>query len=61
MGVTAAVERVWGAWLAEHDNDTHAYGLCWFGMFGPELEQRVAALPAADGQMGTTSDYCAPR
>ncbi|MCA9856078.1 MAG: hypothetical protein KC458_02245 [Dehalococcoidia bacterium] len=49
------------AWLAEHDNDTHAYGLCWFGMFGPELEQRVAALPAADGQMGTTSDYCAPR
>ncbi len=49
------------AWLAEHDSETAAHALCWFGMFGPEVEEAIAALPAADGLTGTTSDYCAPR
>ena len=48
------------AWLAEHNNDTHAYGLCWFGMFGAAAEVAIEALPPADQAMGATSDYCAP-
>ncbi len=46
------------AWLAEHNNDTHAYGLCWFRLLSPEAQARIDSLPAADGQMGRTSDYC---
>lgn len=46
------------AWLAQHNNDTHAYGVCWFGYLPPEDEARVRALPPADGVMGRTSDYC---
>lgn len=46
------------AWFAEHNNDTHAYGVCWFPFFGAEAEALITGLPAADGQMGRTSDYC---
>lgn len=46
------------AWLAEHNNDTHAYGLCWFRLLSSEAQARIDSLPAADGQMGRTSDYC---
>jgi hypothetical protein len=46
------------AWLAEHNNDTHPYALCWFSNLVPADEARVRALPPADGVMGRTSDYC---
>lgn len=46
------------AWLAQHNNDTHAYALCWFQLLSPEAQALIDALPAADGKMGRTSDYC---
>jgi hypothetical protein len=46
------------AWLAEHNNDTHAYGVCWFDHLPPGDAARVRTLPAADAHMGRTSDYC---
>lgn len=46
------------AWFALHNNDTHAYGVCWFTHLTPQDEARVRALPPADGLMGRTSDYC---
>jgi hypothetical protein len=46
------------AWLAQHNNEQHAYGVCWFSYLSPQDEARVRALPSADGQMGRTSDYC---
>lgn len=46
------------AWLAEHDNDTHAYGICWFDYLPAADAARVRALPPGDGVMGKTSDYC---
>lgn len=46
------------SWFAQHNNDTHPYGLCWFGNLPPADEARVRALPPADGVMGRTSDYC---
>jgi hypothetical protein len=46
------------AWFAEHNNDTHAYAVCWFDYLPPADAARVRALPPADGVMGRTSDYC---
>lgn len=48
------------AWLAGHDNDTHAYAVCWFDMLGLEAEEVIHSLPPADGRALKTSDYCEP-
>lgn len=45
-------------WLAAHDNDTHAYAVCWFDLLSPADAALVRSLPSADFQMGKTSDYC---
>lgn len=46
------------AWLAQHNNDTHPYGICWFDNLPPADAARVKALPSSDSAAGTTSDYC---
>lgn len=46
------------AWLASHNNDTAPYGTCWFDLLSTADAARVRSLPAADGVMGKTSDYC---
>lgn len=46
------------AWLAAHDNDTMAYGICWFDLLSAADATLVRSLPPADGVMGKTSDYC---
>lgn len=46
------------AWFASHNNDTAPYGTCWFDLLSTADAARVRSLPAADGVMGKTSDYC---
>lgn len=46
------------AWFAAHNNDTAPYGTCWFDLLSAADAARVRSLPAADGVMGKTSDYC---
>jgi hypothetical protein len=45
-------------WLASHLNDTAPYGTCWFDSLSAADAALVRSLPAADGVMGKTSDYC---
>lgn len=45
-------------WFAAHDNDTMPYGTCWFDLLSSTDAALVRSLPAADGLMGKTSDYC---
>ena len=46
------------AWLAQHPGEFPAYAICWFDYLSLADQAIVRSLPPADGQSGTTSDYC---
>ena len=43
---------------AQMTGELRPYGICWLDSLPTADSQRVRALPAADGVMGKTSDYC---
>ena len=45
-------------WAALRGGEHASYALCWFELLPPEDEQKIRALPPADGTSGTQSDYC---
>lgn len=45
-------------WAAKHTYDNEQRAVCWFDLLSPENKAKVKALPPADQQSGTQSDYC---
>ncbi len=48
------------AYLSAHKNmeSQAGYAVCWLDMFSANDVSRLKSLPARDGKMGKTSDYC---
>ncbi len=46
------------AWAAKYRRTFDEYAVCWINMLSPEDAARVKALPGADSEYGSLSDYC---